>query len=119
MTDIPADLLAKAQSFVGRTDSLISGLAIRALAETFQEIAQAARMEGERRAWQPIETAPRDGRDILVWGGLRERVIVGHFGNTIHGDGEMWRTDEKKILVHARYWQPLPAPPLGREGGKP
>lgn len=74
--------------------------------------------------WQPIETAPKDGTQILAygrygWGGYAKRKIgwaVISWAEEFGGDESRW------VLVHDNpyvdvmfptYWMPLPkAPPL-------
>lgn len=72
--------------------------------------------------WQPIETAPRDGTEILVWG-----PTLGHLGDSgfavvtfvVCNDGNaFWRVavgpDGRQLALLigvATYWMPLPAPP--------
>lgn len=75
--------------------------------------------------WQPIETAPTDGRSIDVWNGTRvvnamwarpeghipefqcwcyyEPIPEGRYGAVIH---ELWRVDPEPT-----HWMPLPEPP--------
>lgn len=74
--------------------------------------------------WKPIETAPRDQRDLLLWGQTAGEVgginagsahVVGYF--TGHGDypGFHWRateTDAYAVWVKPTHWMPLPNPPL-------
>lgn len=81
------------------------------------------------RGWQPIETAPRDGTEILGcyfkdWGGGN----VSRYGPwTIAWDGRDWRsswdgsqvieymsdfgTEYKEPDLAPNLWQPLPQPP--------
>ena len=80
-------------------------------------------------AWQPIETAPKDGTTIDVWrDGLRETV---YWGLPPHHCGEMgsycdsdWHNLKEKDWICATFgeftggeddpfthWMPLPAPP--------
>ncbi len=64
--------------------------------------------------WQPIETAPKDGNDVLVFGGGDYTVA--------HWNGEEWRDygdigwagmcgDDNQPT----HWMPLPEPPVGNE----
>lgn len=59
--------------------------------------------------WQPIETAPKDGTPVIVWGKLgsfpfREREAKFHrcFG---------WVTLDGKLRLAATHWRPFPSPP--------
>jgi hypothetical protein len=53
--------------------------------------------------WQPIETAPKDGTDVLLWCGW---AITG-----LYHDGQ-WRTEDKRAPIYmATHWIPLPEPP--------
>ena len=79
------------------------------------------REENERRKadaelieWQPIETAPKDGTDILVMTG--ETMHVVRWIN-IHGDFDYWTVDDNKhgpFTLRGKaptHWMPLPDPP--------
>lgn len=62
-------------------------------------------------AWQTIETAPRDGVDVLVFfPGADTPIMICH---EIDGD---WHEQNPSIGppvdVEATHWQPLPAPPF-------
>jgi len=76
--------------------------------------------------WQPIETAPKDGTRILVWGGVKEAPLSHAYGpNTSvclvsyrEGDCSMnpafYVEDECYYLVevcHPTHWQHLPKSP--------
>ncbi len=69
--------------------------------------------------WQPIETAPKDGRSILLGGGLWDDEDVSEVIGLAHWDEKSkgwlvacheggyvcaWYTD-------ATHWMPLPEPP--------
>jgi len=57
------------------------------------------------RAWQPIETAPRDGRFILAWGPEWGTSDVAWFGEV----SDRWFTMSNATgLTH---WMPLPEAP--------
>jgi hypothetical protein len=65
--------------------------------------------------WQPIETAPRDGREfIAIWRQQGNAMQIVSY-NTIHGHwqtkGEAWLG----FLTNATEWMPLPAAPKGEE----
>jgi hypothetical protein len=57
--------------------------------------------------WRPIETAPRDGSDVLVayWGRLGKHVTIARIQ-----DGH-WRSDVFSIGPDVCAWMPLPEPP--------
>ena len=64
--------------------------------------------------WQPIETAPKDGTDILVMTG--ETMHVVRWIN-IHGDFDYWAVDDNKhgpFTLRGKaptHWIQLPEPP--------
>ena len=60
--------------------------------------------------WQPIDTAPKDGREILVWSS-RDGTFVA-FWYEIR-NGWFWTSHdlEGDEEINATFWQPLPPPP--------
>lgn len=64
-------------------------------------------MKAEHAAqWQPIETAPKDGRHVLAW-----RIHSGTSKVTRwFGPWNAWAFDN--ACWHPTHWQPLPDPPL-------
>ena len=71
-------------------------------------------------AWQPIETAPQDGRTVIVGADMGEFGFVrgtAHFAGTpgsfISGWIARGFTDPpgELGLAHPTHWMPLPAPP--------
>ena len=54
--------------------------------------------------WQPIETAPKDGRKILVFGGRYKTVSLAE------ADGGWWRSFRLPDTTPT-HWMPLPPPP--------
>lgn len=60
--------------------------------------------------WQPIETAPKTGKEVIVL--IRPKVIrLGwYFQPSSHTGG--W-CDENGRRIHPKHWMPLPAPPEG------
>ncbi len=64
--------------------------------------------------WQPIETAPLDGSEIIVWS-YREDAFVAFW----HGPSNSWLWTSRDLSGDERldptHWQPLPPPPKGGE----
>jgi len=69
-------------------------------------------------AWQPIETAPKDGSHVLV--------VIGSTAVAAYCDderGDWWEvnthwTDATGMQIYPTLWQPMPAAPLHAEGGE-
>lgn len=61
--------------------------------------------------WRPIESAPKDGRRVLIFNALGN-VHVGRWGCRYVGDAgpEAWVNEGKYIAVPS-HWMPLPAAP--------
>jgi hypothetical protein len=69
--------------------------------------------------WQPIETAPKDGENVLLW--CKHRGVVrGHWDENIYAKRPKpyWTHDRERLYGVAEtrrdqptYWQPLPSPP--------
>lgn len=63
--------------------------------------------------WQPIETAPKDGTDVLICyeAASGQRVTIARF--KVHGFNglvkQWWQCDIG--TVEPTHWMPLPAPP--------
>lgn len=62
--------------------------------------------------WQPIETAPKDGRTVLVC------VADSHFDPSIAHYEDAWGVLQADFSFHIlnerpTHWMPLPAPPTG------
>lgn len=58
--------------------------------------------------WQPIETAPKDGTNILVYSESIGRMIAWYkFNNYPFGDWFNLRFD----IISPTHWMPLPEPP--------
>ena len=65
-------------------------------------------------AWMPIDSAPKDGTEVLVWDGAIRGVLIAEHahGAWIVCDGEGWER------ISPTHWQPLPPPPGdGDKGG--
>lgn len=57
--------------------------------------------------WQTIETAPSDGRPVLVFGGRHYKV------NIVGADGDWWRSDH--LEAPPTHWMPVPDTPSDME----
>jgi len=60
--------------------------------------------------WQPIETAPRDGTDILAYQQVaeRDRILTMRFDRT----AETFVTNVHSFVAfEPTHWMPLPLPP--------
>jgi Protein of unknown function (DUF551) len=58
--------------------------------------------------WQPIETAPKDGTDILVYS--NERIISAHW--SVPADAWVEVVHDYSFAAPT-HWMPLPEPPKG------
>ena len=68
-------------------------LAMNQSLDLLREENERLRNDAELIEWQPIETAPKDGTDILVMTG--ETMHVVRWVN-IHGDFDYWAVDDNK-----------------------
>jgi hypothetical protein len=57
--------------------------------------------------WQPIETAPKDGRNVLGWLTTTHPPI--HV--IVFWTGERWSKGDRRVGLPIMYWMPLPTPP--------
>lgn len=89
-------------------------LLAQAAAALQSQAARIATLEG--LGWQPIETAPKDGRDILVSGcscGPPVRIAcwgTGRYLGRVKGREWGW-VDHPGHTCDPTHWMPLPAPP--------
>ena len=63
-------------------------------------------------AWQPIETAPKDGTWILLTEVLEGQMITGHPFILYWDDRWGWGDIYGKRDVNPTHWMPLPDPPV-------
>lgn len=59
--------------------------------------------------WRDIETAPKDGADVLVWDG--DSVSLASYDKGT----EAWWVLTEYTIDGVTHWQPLPEPPLNWE----
>lgn len=65
----------------------------------------------EALKWQPIETAPKDGSDVLTWDGNDHCVLF--FSQYGHG----WTAGNPKVKHLPTHWMPLPITPIPDPAG--
>jgi len=65
--------------------------------------------------WQPIETAPKDGTDVLLAGTGTYDVTVGSFYKATKGPSvcDGWYYQDGSSRIEPTHWMPLPPPPGG------
>lgn len=68
--------------------------------------------------WQPIDTAPRDGTEILLWDGYKLCVASWAFGSLFRIEPKEWITGECRgdynsydTVDEPTHWLPLPETP--------
>ncbi len=59
--------------------------------------------------WQPIDTAPKDGRRVLLCNLPVSWIYVGHWDDD-EECGQCWRDDDHE-RADPTHWQPLPEAP--------
>lgn len=83
-----------------------------------------AKVIEEAMKWQPIDTAPKDGKHILLYYPERNCCIRGAWLEATDGDWETgykkwmeWQVDDELYIGDEGYvpthWMPLPTPPQG------
>jgi hypothetical protein len=65
-----------------------------------------ARAALEKMTWQPIETAPKDARQILLFPGESGMPTAG-----LYDGGFGWVDIEEATMIKPMHWMPLPLPP--------
>lgn len=106
--------------YAGRTEEDRDALCCKALAGPQMRAALTAAGYAVEQGWQPIDTAPRDGRDVLVWS-------PDYYGNPVRASWcatvGAWESDVGMMedgpgimadeCAGPTAWRPLPAPPAG------
>jgi hypothetical protein len=105
MTTIPEDIMQKAEE--AYTASLHDSMAGKP--DYLKHIAFA--VQEARDGWEPIETAPKDGTDILVALHLWNDPTKPHTFEVVAWDGEEWASDSYPVYPPT-HWRPLPKPPV-------
>lgn len=67
------------------------------------------------RGWQPIETAPKDGAEILI--GWPDDVQIGWWERSRGYFG--WHEASSPRTMQPTHWRPLPAPPESNRRPQP
>jgi hypothetical protein len=60
--------------------------------------------------WRDIETAPQDGRRILVYSGHMQEVLIARWEKDYHGKYG-WRSEV--FSLYPSHWMAIPEPPKG------
>jgi len=79
----------------------------------FRLCAKAALEAAEKTKWQPIDTAPRDGREILVYYPEVKEIEKVYWEKK----NSRFETMRSVIELNPTHWQPLPTPPEGENNG--
>lgn len=83
---------------------------------------EALRAKLAATAWQPIDTAPRDGTPILTWSdGCTENeacMVMWWTAEKADRCGFGWEAYEVSHMLAPEFWMPLPAPPTDAARGK-
>lgn len=58
--------------------------------------------------WQPIETAPKDGTEVLLFAGFDMGICFWREDETMTG----WTWGLGKRFLNPSHWMPLPPPPV-------
>ena len=80
--------------------------------EDLAALLSAARTQSQGEGWEPIETAPRDGAKVLVWGATIGDQIASAKDAPRHEPHE-WACGWD-FPTGATHWMPLPAPPASQ-----
>jgi hypothetical protein len=78
---------------------------------------QADAHDAPQTLWQPIETAPKDGTEIVLWGACHPRNSPARYAKDANigwFSGGQWYTRVGGEHCDATHWMPLPACPVTR-----
>ena len=108
MTD-RAELMKLADQIIGIQEDLPDQEDRDALGHAAHYLRALAAQQDAGGGWQPISTAPKDGRRILTleqWPVMDIRIA-----RWVHGPHNVWITDNGGYVRRATHWMPLPSPP--------
>ncbi|KXV60249.1 hypothetical protein AD948_05725 [Acetobacter senegalensis] len=79
----------------------------------FRVAITAALAAADAAAWRPIESAPKDGTEIIAYGTQKADALspIEPYLGVVWWEYELWQDGSiacRPVLTH---WQPLPAPP--------
>ena len=85
--------------------------------ESLEDLCEKIAVVLQKGEWQPIETAPKDGTDILLYT-LKHEQIVGVFKTRTDGSAfwecGVYPTGFSAIVNVITHWMPLPDPPVDK-----
>jgi hypothetical protein len=113
--------LAERDAFLGRLETLANKVQrdwfhaeLVDLATEAKQLTQLVREGIAAEGWQPIETAPKDGHEVIIatWGSAgRCCADVCYWSDDDYNDlGPSWRFWRWSMLTPT-HWMPLPSPP--------
>lgn len=100
--------LTERNKFLEQIDSYLQGANEHSFEQRCDELEAEVERLRKARDWQPIETAPRDGTDVLCISG--EYMFVAWIDSRGY-----WNSGDDSRFV-PDYWMHLPRPPAAKEG---
>ena len=81
-----------------------------------ESLLAALRRASPETGWQPMETAPKDGTQLLLWiNGIEPRPRIGYWSERGSDTGWYGLQSQHFIGVIVTHWQPLPPAPRPQE----
>ena len=107
-----ADFVASGYEVPAASKTMIdAAIALDAKYAEITRLTQENERMREALKWQPIETAPKDGSDVLTWDGNDHCVLF--FSQYGHG----WTAGNPKVNHLPTHWMPLPITPIPDPAG--
>lgn len=70
--------------------------------------------------WKPIETAPKDGKEVFLWGMCAMSDIDLRYAFDANvgwcDENGVWQTRVPGEICHPTHWMPIPKPPQRSAG---